>query len=110
MSEPCSKEQVLTTLQVKQAEIQGQIEAVGKDVTHVKGRIDNGMSHTIKDIHTKLTELQPVIQHHANIVRRVEDLGWLVSRWVVTAVVTVLVGLVLWAITKGFLTNGLLKL
>jgi hypothetical protein len=100
MSDPCSKEQVLTTLQVKQAEIAG-------DVAHIKTRIDNGMSHTIADIHSKLTELQPVIQHHANIVRRVEDLGWLISRWVVTGIITTAVALVLWAITKGFLVNGL---
>jgi hypothetical protein len=100
---PCDKEQVLTTLQVKQAEIQGKIDVVAKDVIHVKGRIDNGMSVTISEMHNMLTEMKPVIQHHSNIVRRVEDFGWLISRWVVTGIITTAVALVLWAISKGFL-------
>jgi hypothetical protein len=61
------------------------------------------MSHTIADIHVKLTELKPVLEHHSNIVRRVEDFGWLISRWVVTGIITTAVALVLWAISKGFL-------
>jgi hypothetical protein len=96
MSEPCSEKETLTILQIRQAEIAG-------DIAHIKSRIDNGMSHTIADIHAKLTELKPVLEHHSNIVRRVEDFGWLISRWVVTGIITTAVALVLWAISKGFL-------
>jgi hypothetical protein len=96
MSEPCSKESVLTTLQVRQAEIAG-------DVAHIKAKIDNGITHSIRRIDENLVELKPIIEHHADIVKRIEDFGWLISRWVTTAVLSVLVGLVIWAIGKGFL-------
>lgn len=90
-----SRDQVLSVLQVKQAEIAG-------DVSHIKTRIDNGMSHTIADIHNKLTALAPIIEHHADIVRRIEDVGWLISRWVIVGLVTVVLSLIVWAISKGF--------
>ena len=90
-----SRDTVLATLQVKQAEI-------GGDVSHIKTRIDNGMSHTIADIHKQLTELAPIIQHHADIVRRIEDFGWLISRWVITGLTITVLGLIIWAISKGF--------
>ena len=95
MGTPCEKEQVLTTLQVRQAEIAG-------DVSHIKAKIDNGMSHTIADIHSILTDLKPRIEHHASIVKRIEDFGWLISRWVTTSLVCSLIGLIIWAISKGF--------
>ena len=91
-----SRDGVLSEMRVKQAEIAG-------DVSHVKTRIDNGMSHTIADIHSKLTELKPIIEHHASIVKRIEDLGWLISRWVTTGLVMTLIGLIVWAIGKGFI-------
>jgi hypothetical protein len=89
------RDSVLSELRVRQAEIAG-------DVGHIKTRLDNGMSHTIADIHKRLTELCPVIQHHADIVKRIEDLGWLISRWVTTGLVTALIAMILWAATKGF--------
>jgi hypothetical protein len=95
MTIPCEKEVVLTTLQVKQAEIAG-------DVTHIKSRIDNGMSTTIKQIDANLIALKPVIEHHADIIKRVEDIGWLISRYTIVLVLTTMTGLVVWAITKGF--------
>jgi hypothetical protein len=90
-----TRDVVLSDLKVKQAEIAG-------DVSHIKTRIDNGMSHTIKDIHERLVAIAPVIEHHASIVKRIEDFGWLISRWVTTGLVMILLGIVVWAISKGF--------
>lgn len=95
MSEPCTKEAVLTTLQVKQAEIAG-------DVSHIRARIENGMSKTIKQIDDNLTALKPVIEHHADIVKRIEDFGWLVSKTVSASLIATVIGLAVWAIGKGF--------
>jgi hypothetical protein len=96
MSEPCSKEAVLTTLQVRQAEIAG-------DVQHIKQKIDNGITHSIRRIDENLINLKPIIEHHADIVKRIEDFGWLISRTVTSAILAILAGLVIWAIGKGFL-------
>lgn len=95
MSEPCVKEAVLTTLQVEQAKIAG-------DVAHIKARIDNGMSTTIKQIDANLTSLKPIIEHHADIIRRIEDVGWLISRYAIVTGLTTVTCLVVWAISKGF--------
>ena len=95
MSDPCSKESVLITLQVRQAEIAG-------DVQHIKTRIDNGMSHTIADIHNMLIEMRPKIDHHADIVRRIEDTGWLISRVTISCGITIFFGLIIWAASRGF--------
>jgi hypothetical protein len=112
MPEPCSEKENIDKLfkadiekmsklhdmELRQVAIQG-------DVSHIKTRIDNGMSHTIKDIHEKLTELHPVIKHHDDIVKRIEDFGWLISRVVVTGVLTTIAGLIIWAIGKGFVVK-----
>jgi predicted nucleic acid-binding protein len=90
-----SRDSALTEMRVKQVEIAG-------DVAHVKTRIDNGMSHTIARIDANLTALKPVIEHHADIIKRIEDFGWLISRWLGTSVVLGLLGVIIWAITKGF--------
>jgi hypothetical protein len=96
MSDPCSQQETLTKLQVRQADIAG-------DVAHIKSRLDNGMSHTIADIHEKVTKIIPIIEHHADIVKRIEDVGWLISRWVITGLAASLLALIAWAITKGFI-------
>lgn len=95
MSDPCQKEAVLTTLQVKQAEIAG-------DVGHIKQRIDNGMSATIKRIDENLIALKPQIEHHADIVKRIEDFGWLISRVACSSLLVLIFGIIVWAITRGF--------
>jgi hypothetical protein len=91
MSEPCSKEQVLTTLQVRQAEIAG-------DISYIKNKLDNGMSTSIKNIEGTLSSLSPIINHHAGIVKRIEDVGWALS----TSLVICVLGVVVWAIKNGF--------
>jgi hypothetical protein len=103
--EPCSQENTikeiksdaltakdkLHEMEVRQVEIQG-------DVKHIKTRIDNGMSHTIHNLDQTLTKLTPIIEHHSDIVKRIEGIGWTLS----TALILTVVGLIGWAITKGF--------
>ena len=98
MSDPCQQQEKIEsitgkmqTIEVRQVEIQG-------DVKHIKTRIDNGMSHTIASIHEKLTLLTPVIEHHANIVKRIEGIGWTLS----TGLILTLVAYLGWGISHGF--------
>ena len=87
---------MLAELRVRQAEI-------GGDVSHVKTRLDNGMSHTLARIDSNLVELKPIIEHHADIIKRIEDFGWLISRTLASGFAVLLLGLAVWAITKGFI-------
>ena len=81
----------LHAMEVRQVEIQG-------DIKHIKTRIDNGMSHTIHNLDQMLTKLEPTIGHHADIIKRIEGIGWTLS----TALILTLVGLIGWAIAHGF--------
>ena len=105
MTEPCSEKENIKKLfeyheekmkQLNQIEVR-QVRIAG-DVEHIKGRIDNGMSHTLANMNQLLTELGPTIKHHATVISRIEGIGWTLS----TALVLTLVGLIGWAITKGF--------
>jgi hypothetical protein len=103
--EPCSEKENISKLfqlheekikqlqgmEVRQVEIQG-------DIKHIKGRIDNGMSHTIHDLNQMLTKLEPVIGHHSDTIKRIEGIGWTLS----TALILTLIGLIGWAIAHGF--------
>ena len=98
MSDPCQQQEKIEsitgkmqTIEVRQVEIQG-------DVKHIKTRIDNGMSHTIASIHEKLTLLTPVIEHHANIVKRIEGIGWTLA----TSLIIALIAYLGWGISHGF--------
>jgi hypothetical protein len=88
----------IVTLRIKQAEIAG-------DVTHIKQKLDNGMSSSIARIDENLVALKPVIEHHATIVKRIEDIGWAISTSVTVMLVLGLLGVIVWAITKGFRPN-----
>ena len=81
----------ITALRVKQAEIAG-------DVFHIRQRIENGMSTTIKETHDLLVELKPKIEHHQSIVSRIEDVGW----WISKSVLIMLIGLLIWAMGHGY--------
>jgi hypothetical protein len=81
----------LHEMEKRQIEIQG-------DVTHIKGRIDNGMSHTIASLNSMLIKLEPTIGHHADIIKRIEGIGWTLS----TALLLTLIGLIGWAVAHGF--------
>ena len=84
----------LQEMEVRQVEIQG-------DVKHIKTRIDNGMSHTIANLDKMLTKLEPTIGHHADIIKRIEGIGWTLS----TALILTLIGLIGWAVAHGFKLN-----
>jgi hypothetical protein len=106
--EPCKQEENITKLftfhddkvkklqeiEVRQVEIQG-------DVRHIKSRIDNGMSRTIEGIKQTLTSLEPTIGHHADIVKRIETLGWTLA----TTLLLVMIGTIGWAVSYGFKIN-----
>jgi hypothetical protein len=77
----------LAEIKIRQAEIQG-------TVNHISGRIDNGMSHTIHNLDQTLTKLEPVLNHHSEVIRRIEGMGW-------TLATTLLISLL------GFLAGGL---
>lgn len=123
MSFPCEQKDNISKLydlQNKNAEKlhiveNRQIEIAG-DVRHIKGRIDNGMSHTIARMSEILARLEPIIEkheaavasldahhvvaqseHHAKVVGKIEDIGWWVSKLVIAALLIVLV----WAIANG---------
>jgi len=85
----------LHEIEVRQVEIAG-------DVEHIRGRLDNGMSHTLARIDKNLAELLPVIEHHASIVKRIEDFGWAITRWVSLSLVVSILGITAWAIANGY--------
>ena len=81
----------LHEMEIRQVEIQG-------DVKHIKGRIDNGMSHTIANLNTLLTKLEPIINHHAKIVGKIEDIGW----WITKGLLVAVIGVLIWAVANGW--------
>lgn len=103
--EPCSQEdnikklfdhhdtklKQLYEMKVRQVEIQG-------DVKHIKARIDNGMSHTIHNLDQTLTKLEPIINHHSDIVKRIEGIGWTLA----TSLILALIAYLGWGIAHGF--------
>jgi hypothetical protein len=85
------KLRVINEMRVTQVKIEG-------DITHIKSRLDNGMSHTLASIHEKMTLLTPVIDHHTNIVKRIEGIGWTLA----TTLVITLIAYLAWGISHGF--------
>ena len=81
----------LQEMEVRQVEIQG-------DVKHIKSRLDNGMSHTIHNLDQMLTKLEPTIGHHAEVIKRIEGIGWTLS----TTLLIALLGFLGWGLANGF--------
>jgi hypothetical protein len=81
----------LHEMEVRQVEIQG-------DIKHIRSRIENGMSHTIHNLDQMLTKLEPTIGHHAEVIKRIEGIGWTLS----TTIMLALLGLIAWAVSHGF--------
>jgi hypothetical protein len=81
----------IQTIEVRQVEIHG-------DVKHIKTRIDNGMSHTIYNLDQTLTKLEPVLNHHSDVIRRIEGMGWTLA----TTLLISLLGFLAWGISHGF--------
>jgi NADH:ubiquinone oxidoreductase subunit D len=103
--QPCEQKEKIESItdkiqvmEVRQVEIQGQIVGVAKDIQHVKGRIDNGMSHTIHNLDQTLTKLEPMLNHHSEVIRRIEGMGWTLA----TTLLITLLGFLAWGISHGF--------
>ena len=108
MSEPCTekdniaklfdfhevKMEKLHNMELRQISIQG-------DVAEIKGKINNGMTIQINKVHDIVTELAPVIKHHETVIANIENMGWWLSRIFFTA----LAGVLIWAISKGFMPH-----
>jgi hypothetical protein len=103
--DPCKQEEIikeikaeasaakdkLHEMEVRQVKIDGNIE-------HIKGRIDNGMSHTIHSLDQTLTKLEPVLNHHSEVIRRIEGMGWTLA----TTLLLALLGYLAYGISNGF--------
>ena len=73
--------------------------AIAADVAHVKSRIDNGMSQTLKEIKDYFLEFKGKVMHHDDVIKRIEDIGW----WVVKiGVAGAAVGGIVWLATHGW--------
>ena len=81
----------LHQMETRQVEIQG-------DIKHIKSRIDNGMSATIAKMNENLTKLFPVISHHSDIVKRIENIGWTLA----TSLLLALCAYLAWGFANGF--------
>lgn len=71
---------------------------IGADVSHIKGRIDNGLSATVQKLHDAALKQEPLILHHSKWINRLE-----------AACVAALYGIgllgcgvIIWAIAQGF--------
>ena len=105
MSEPCSEKDKIEKLyeyhdlKMKQLhEMEKRQISIGGDVSHIKTRIDNGMSHTLAKLHEMLTALKPTIEHNSKVCGKVENIGWTLS----TALILCVLGVIGWAIANGF--------
>lgn len=99
---PCEQKQeikesreALMSLQLRQA-------SIASDVSSIKSAIDEEIKPTLAKTEETLNGLTPIIAHHANIVRRIEDIGWAISTSTGVALVVSLVGVIIWAISKGY--------
>jgi chromosome segregation ATPase len=81
----------IQTIEIRQVEIQG-------DIKHVRGRIDNGMSKTIHNLDQTLTKLEPILNHHSDVIKRIEGMGWTLA----TTLLISLLGFLAWGIAHGF--------
>lgn len=81
----------LHEMEVRQMEIAG-------NVSHIKSRIENGMSTTIHSMDEKLTLLLPKIEHHTKVIGKIEDIGW----WISKGLLISLIGVLVWAASHGW--------
>jgi len=96
--EPCTKEEVIESIKTTLGEVRIKQTEIGGDVSHIKSRIDNGMSHTIADMHKNLTDIVPIIQRFISFERRMDDLIW----WTAKIGIGAFLSIVAWAIATGW--------
>jgi len=87
-----------TSLMDNQSAIEKELIKASGDIRHVRERIDNGLSHTVKELHDASLRQEPMIMHHHKWIGRLE-----------AACVAALYGVgllgcgvIVWAITQGF--------
>ena len=82
MSENTCKDHArrMSEIETIQHKLDIQMTKIGGDVTHIKGRLDNGMSSTMTKIYDKLMELAPIVNDNQDIVGRVKAFTF----WIVT--------------------------
>ena len=114
--DPCKQEEVirelknssfssverLTEMEKRQIAIAGDIKLQGADISHIKGRIDNGLSATVTDMHRNLTILIPVIDRHTALEKRIEDWFWSCVKGLSWTIFGGLVVLGVWAVGLGW--------
>lgn len=105
MTEPCSKEMVIAKLQDQDQdnlnrliEMEKRQIGIGADVSHIKGRIDNGIANTVSTLNQNVTRLMPVIERHTALEKRIEDVFW----WIVKILIAGAFGIGAWAIASGW--------
>jgi hypothetical protein len=98
MTVPCDQKETIESLKSSLADIRVNQALIGGDVSHIKSRLDNGMSHTIAHMNTMLTKLTPIIDHHADIVKRIEGIGWTLA----TTLIICLIAYLAYGVAHGF--------
>lgn len=96
-------ENKINALEDKMHNIELTLTKMDGDISHIKGRIDNGMSTTLKEIHDKLIgELCPKVEDNAFWVGKFK---WALVWITIIAVGGGIVGIVVEA-TKRMVLNG----
>lgn len=106
MTDPCTEKDTIEAMRREQEAdrramqdmrvTQVKIEA---DVAHIKGRIDNGMSQTLKEIKDYFNEFKGRVTHHHDVITRIEDIGW----WAVKiGLAGAVVGGIIWLVNAGW--------
>ena len=85
----CKKEELIST-------IEKELIRVGGDVAHIKNRIDNGLTETMKSMEDKLNEFLPIVKDNQDWITRIKGA---VTRVTVFSVVGGLIAL-MWHLIK----------
>lgn len=106
---PCEKEEDIHRLSrtadnnvTRLTDIEKRQISIQADVSYIKGRIDNGLSSTVKDVHENLVKLIPVIDRHTALEKRVEDFFWATVKAIVWAISIGALSLMVWGLLHGW--------
>jgi len=104
MPEPCIREKEIEFLKDHAHSVNGNLIKMGDDISHIKDRLDHGISVTITEsakvleqVRLQMAEVVPVINRHTNLEKRIEDIFW----WITKILITVIIGVVIWALAHG---------
>lgn len=104
--QPCEQKDTIDAIKKDQTVDRGMIHEmrvtqvkIEADVAHVKSRIDNGMSATLKEIKDYFLEFKGTVKHHEDVINRLEDIGW----WAVKiGLAGAVVGGIVWLSANGW--------